>query len=121
MTAYADYTFYTGTFLGVVISQSDFPALALRASEEIDAMTFNRAQTEDNSAYCVQVSLATCALAELLVANESSGGAITSEKVGSYAVTYAGAKSERQSEKDIVKKYLWSTGLLYRGILSEDV
>lgn len=39
--AYADYKFYTESF-GNVVPETDFPRLAERASDFVDAMTFDR-------------------------------------------------------------------------------
>jgi hypothetical protein len=46
MANYADYTFYTDDYLGTAIAEADFPALALRATAVIDAITFGRAATD---------------------------------------------------------------------------
>ena len=41
--AYADYTYYTDTFLGTAVKESDFPRLALRASSYLDYYTMGKA------------------------------------------------------------------------------
>ena len=43
MTAYVDVQFYTEEYLGTIFSATEFPSFALRASAEIDYLTFNRA------------------------------------------------------------------------------
>lgn len=40
--AYADYEFYTTSYFGSVVPETDFPRLAEKASDFIDTMTFNR-------------------------------------------------------------------------------
>lgn len=40
--AYADYQFYTTTYYGDTVPESDFPKYAERASDRIDAITFDR-------------------------------------------------------------------------------
>ena len=42
MTAYADFEFYRDIFLGEKIPEDKFSHYALRASERIDELTFNR-------------------------------------------------------------------------------
>ena len=39
MMPYADYNYYTGTFLGDAIAEANFPRLALRASDFLDYYT----------------------------------------------------------------------------------
>ena len=40
--AYADYEFYTTSYFGDTVPESDFPRYAERASERIDILTFDR-------------------------------------------------------------------------------
>lgn len=40
--AYADFTFYTTSYFGNVVPESDFPRLAERAGDWIDVITFGR-------------------------------------------------------------------------------
>ena len=40
--AYADYQFYTTTYYGDTVPESDFPKYAERASDRIDSVTFDR-------------------------------------------------------------------------------
>ena len=57
MAAYADYEFYVTTYQGAAIAQADFPLLALRASEVVDQVTFDRAAavvTADTDAATVE-------------------------------------------------------------------
>lgn len=115
MAAYADYTYYTDEFLGSAIAEADFPALALRASEELDIMTFDRAADVTDLDELDRLAKATCALAENIQAHVGNGAAVTSEKVGNHAVTYEFAISERQQNINVVRRYLGTTGLLYRG------
>lgn len=121
MAAYADYTFYTTTYLGNAISQADFPRLALRASEAIDRMTFNRAADETDEDVVALIKMATCAVAEAQQSNEAEGGAdgVVSESVGSHSVTYSEASSRRQTAfqklENAARAYLESTGLMFRG------
>lgn len=40
--AYADYEFYTTSYFGSVVPETEFPRLAERASGFVDTMTFDR-------------------------------------------------------------------------------
>ena len=133
---YADYTYYSGTYMGVV-SEEDFPRLAVRASSFLDYYTRNR--VADN-AELDAVKMCCCALvdkyavieaaqalAQKNLANAAANDAeIKSETVGGYSRTLAtGGESALSalSATDGAKKllaetcmeYLAHTGLLYRG------
>lgn len=110
--AYATYEFYTISFRGNLIPQADFDRLAERASEYIDFCTFGKAKKylEDD-----KVKKCCCALAEAFQIEEKSQGK-TGETVGKWSVSYS-AKDEADKRKaDIIKRYLWLTGLLYTGM-----
>ena len=68
MAIYPDYTFYTGTYFGNAIAETDFERLAARASTIIDRLTFQRtaavieAATETD--LITAVKMAVCAVAE---------------------------------------------------------
>ena len=137
--AYADYEYYTTTYLGTAISEADFPRMALRASSFLDYYTQGRAaQNADLDA----LKMACCAVAEqyqyidiaqalaqksLTSSLESSeSGELQSQTVGSWSKTYrSGGDSAQQalssmqaakaSLASIVQQYLDGTGLLYRG------
>ncbi len=125
MAAYADYAFYTLTYLGAAIAQADFDRLALRASVVIDQVTYGRAAPviaagEDADAI-EKIKLATCAVAEELQ-SQSQGGQIQSERVGQHSVTYnvGQATSEKHRLSEAAKLYLWSTDLMYRGFNADE-
>ena len=133
---YADYDYYSGTYLGSV-SEEDFPRLAVRASSFLDYYTQNRAK---DNADMDAVKMCCCALidkyavieaAQALamknLANAAANDAeVKSETVGSYSRTLAtGGESALSAlnATDGAKKllaetcmeYLAHTGLLYRG------
>lgn len=118
--AYADYEFYTDTYLGTAIAEADFPHWALLASAEIDRQTFGRAApivTADEDADLIErIGMATCALADELVALGESGGAIQFEMVGRHSISYASPLTAGQRIGGAVRRYLENTGLLYRGL-----
>lgn len=137
--AYADYEYYTTTYLGTAIKEGDFPRLSLRASSFLDYYTQGRAaQNSDLDA----LKMACCAVAEQyqsidtaqalaqksLSASLESGesGELQSQTVGSWSKTYrSGGDSAQQalssvqtakaSLASVAQQYLAGTGLLYRG------
>ena len=128
--SYADYTFYSTTYLGTAIASADFARLALRASQVIDNSTFNRAAAivtadEDDETIAL-IQMATCAVAEEIQTQESSGSidGVTSERVGSYAVTFGANSramlSNEEKQERAARFYLAQTGLMYRGFLDEE-
>ena len=110
--AYADYEFYTTSYFGSVVPETDFPRLAERASEFVDTMTFDRLvdglPTNDRSQK--RIRKAVCSLAELMyqielaeknAINQASAnltdtnvgnistGIVTSVSSGSESISYA--------------------------------
>lgn len=135
--AYADYEYYTTTYLGTAIKEGDFPRLSLRASSFLDYYTQGRAaQNSDLDA----LKMACCAVAEQyqsidtaqalaqksLSTSLESGGELQSQTVGSWSKTYrsggdsaqqalSSAQSAQASLAAIAQQYLGTSGLLYRG------
>lgn len=79
--AYCDYDFYKNEYYGNVVAEVDFPRLAMRASDKLDALTFDRIELVDgvikvcNSiGNCMtaddklvkKIKKAVCALAEII-------------------------------------------------------
>ena len=66
--AYADYEFYTTSYFGSVVPETDFLRLAERASDFVDTMTFDRLvdglPTNEHSQK--RIKKAVCSLAELM-------------------------------------------------------
>lgn len=117
--AYADFTYYTSTYLGTTIAEADFPRLALRASAHIDRITFGRAATDTENVNAIKNAM--CAVAEELQLQDSNAGAdvIMSESQSGYSVSY-GANSNRAKTNtlkilDAAKLYLENTFLLFPG------
>lgn len=119
--AYADFNYYTDVYYGAMISEAEFERLSKQASDYIDYMTRNKA-TADYEA----VKLCCCALAEEFQSMEKYRAAqidadadVASETVGGHSVTYRSASESinaiRQNMPFIVTRYLYNTGLLYRG------
>lgn len=138
MMVYADYEYYTTTYLGKTISEADFPRLALRASSFLDYYTQGRAAQNPG---LEALKMACCALAEqqqiidqasalaaksLAASLETDGGEKKNETVGSWSVSYmsggesvlsanTAAGSIQSSLASVARQYLAGTGLLYRG------
>ena len=124
MATYADFTYYDGTYLGVAIAETDFPRLALRASEIIDRLTYQRAADDtDND---IAIKNATCAVADVFKDIEDNGGSggVASERIGDWSVAY-GANSEQTKSPmsrytTAASTYLGSTGLMFAGFLEDE-
>ena len=119
MAVYADYEFYTDTYLGTAIAETAYDALALQASAELDCLTFGRVApivTADEDADLIErIGMATCAVADAMHALESTGGAIQFEMVGRHSISYASPLSASQRLAQAAARWLGGTGLLYRG------
>ena len=133
---YADYTYYSGTYMGTV-SENDFPRLAVRASSFLDYYTMgkvtNRADLDAVKMCCCAlvdkyaiIEAAQAAATKNLAAAASGDAEVKSETVGSYSRTLATGGESALSDlnaTDGAKKllaatcneYLAHTGLLYRG------
>ena len=132
---YADFEYYRDTYHGVLVLESDFQGLAVKASAYLDYITMGKAA---KNASLDALKLACCAVVDkyseidamVLKGRESVNdvvsGAKKSESIGSYSVTYQSAEElgkyarqyadELKSElPDVVRTYLAGTNLIYRG------
>ena len=110
--AYTDYEFYTTSYFGSVVPETDFPRLAEKASDFIDTITFNRLVDglPTNERSQKRIKKAVCSLAELMYQIElaeknainqasanvtdtntggKSTGIVTSVSSGSESISYA--------------------------------
>lgn len=122
--AYADYDFYTTSYFGSVVPETDFPRLAERASDFVDTMTFDRlvdGLPTDKRAQ-KRIKKAVCSLAELMYQIElaernatnaavsgtstaigsggSTTGVVTSVSSGSESISYATPQQIGASAKE---------------------
>lgn len=135
---YADFAYYQQSYIGTEITEEGtFRHAAERASEYLDMATFGRLENGIPDEVEHKVKRCCCALAEAIAAfggnanvnstDPNDTGAVKSESVGAYSVTYT-ASSERLSAlmsgetaglqdylRQICGQYLGRTGLLYRG------
>lgn len=122
--AYADYEFYTTSYFGSVVPETDFPRLAERASDFVDTMTFDRLVDglPTNERSQKRVKKAVCSLAELMYQIEiaeknatnaavsgastaigsggSTTGIVTSVSSGSESISYATPQQIGASAKE---------------------
>jgi hypothetical protein len=122
--AYADYEFYTTSYFGSVVPEADFPRLAERASDFVDAMTFDRLVDglPTNERSQKRIKKAVCSLAELMYQIElaeknatnaamsgtstaigsggSTTGIVTSVSSGSESISYATPQQIGASAKE---------------------
>jgi hypothetical protein len=133
MTAYTDYTYYTGTYLGSIIASTDFAALALRASAYLDRLTFDRTAPVVTAATDTttidKIKMAVCAIAELLA---KDGDTITgtvidgvqSESLGESSITFNPKSSAQKTFSmkmlQVAELYLGSSSLLYKGFADDE-
>lgn len=112
---YVDYEFYRNKYGGKV-PEDNFKHLEILAASTVDYYTFNRIKEVNDN-----VKFAVCELVDYLKDLEDKGGKeIASEKVGTYSVTYAVADERsdlvKRKQRDIIRKWLGQTGLMYRGV-----
>lgn len=122
--AYADYEFYTTSYFGSVVPETDFPQLAERASDFIDITTFDRLVDglPENEHSQKRIKKAVCSLAELMYQIElaeknatnaaasgtsttigsggSTTGIVTSVSSGSESISYATPQQIGASAKE---------------------
>lgn len=121
--AYADYEFYTTSYFGSAVPETDFPRLAERASDFVDTMTFDRlvdGLPKDERSQ-KRIKKAVCSLAELMYQIElaeknainqasanvtdantggKSTGIVTSVSSGSESISYATPQQIGASAKE---------------------
>lgn len=122
--AYADYEFYTTSYFGSVVPETDFPRLAERASDFVDLMTSDRLVDglPTNERSQKRIKKAVCSLTELMYQIElaeknatnaavsgtstaigsggSTTGIVTSVSSGSESISYATPQQIGASAKE---------------------
>ncbi len=102
--AYADYSYYTGTYKGNSIPEADFDRLITRASSYLDKVA------EDLDSSSTSVMMAACAVAEAWQKNEQ-GGELASQSVGPWSRSYQTKEVKSDSDR------LFEAAQLYLGSL----
>lgn len=97
--AYTDYDFYTTSYFGSVVPETDFPRLAERASDFVDTMTFDRLVDglPSNERSQKRIKKAVCSLAELMYQIE-----LAEKNATSYASMNGTSVSTRPGEYGLV-------------------
>lgn len=124
MTAYADYNYYTVTYLAgktAAVTAAEFPYYANQATALINQYTFGNINADDVPD---EVKMCCCNLVDELhsmATSETAGKAgISSESVQGWSVslesTEARKNAVKSAQKDIIKQWLYNTGLLYSGV-----
>lgn len=131
---YADYDYYTNTYMGNAIAEEEYPRLATRAGQYLDYITMGRAE---KNAGLEAVKMCACAIAEnyktidaaenlsrkSLQSGSENAAEVQSETVGSWSRSYRSsgdsarsavqaAKESRSLLLDTARMYLGNTGLL---------
>ncbi|MBC1491398.1 hypothetical protein HB884_05885 [Listeria booriae] len=132
---YVDFNFYTNTYFGEEVENSDFARLEARARDKIDELTYYRVQRRGLSKYNdfiqLQVKKAVCAQIEYFIEmGGTSASAINSPlnfdtvSIGRTSVksnglntnSSAGGRVDKNMYSPDAIKYLEITGLLYAGV-----
>lgn len=105
---YADYTYYTSSYMGSAISIDDFPSLALKASAYLDYVTMGRAKNASSDA-ADAVKNAVCALCEIIqdsgklnIVSTDTDRPVSSETVGSWSRSY-GSKNVSPTDLQLIE------------------
>ncbi len=124
--SYIDEAFYNDTFKGEQVDTADFPSLSMRAEEIVEEMTMCRltpitflTMPEDTQN---RIKMAVCAQIEYLEANGGSdmdnGADLQSAGLGKFNYSKsagAGGSTKQSLYAPRAFRYLFPTGLLYRG------
>lgn len=121
---YADESFYTDQYLlgRKPVVSTGFLYYARQASRIMDQYTFNRLADVLEDEIPEEVKMCCCELAESVYRYEkqkSESEGKTSEKIGTYSVTFGTmqetADSAAKEQGKIIRRWLGNTGLCYRG------
>lgn len=118
---YIDYNFYKNEYCGSMeFTAENFRKCLIKAQSLIDMYTFNRCKNMQNIPS--EVKYCCCELIELTEKYQekvSMQSGISSEKIKNYSVTYESSNNLetqlKESEKQVIYKWLENTGLIYRG------
>lgn len=124
MTVYADLDFYESKYLAgrsAAVTAADFAYYAQSASKVIDTYTFGNINPDNVPE---EVRMCCCELTEMLYKTDTSQAAnkqgVASESVQGWSQSYESSQARQQaaqsSQRDIIRKWLSGTGLLYSGV-----
>ena len=130
---YADYTYYTESYFGTKIPESEWNTWAKKASIRVNYLTFGRIEKLEASDLPDAVFDAVCSTAETMYeydqrkqarAAATESGSIRSESNDGYSISFGGAeigdelKDEACCDDAVVNsvgEYLAHTGLMFKG------
>jgi hypothetical protein len=122
MSAYVTYSFYTDTYGGNAVDETEFTRLALQASSRIDQLTFDRVasivEAGTQTSLIEKIKLAVCAVVDEIQKWTSIGefGRVKSESVGQHSVTYMDDPTTfGDGTRQAAKIYLGTSGLMFPG------
>ena len=96
MVEYANRDFYENKFYGEIIPEKAFPGMILKASIFVKFLTF--ARVDDMTEIPEEVSLATCAVADVMyqdrMRKDDTGREIASENNDGYSVSFVTSQSK---------------------------
>ena len=96
-----DYEFYTDTFFGIAIAESDFPRLSARAKAWLDSTGCRLSGIPPD-----KLKLGICAIAEAWQINEQ-GGDLVSQSLGNHSKSFAQKKPKSDSQRLIEAAQLY--------------
>ena len=123
MSAFVDYAFYTGTYMGTEVDQTSFPALCARAEDVVGALTHwavtpelfqtlpSSIQTLFRKAICAQVDYFAINGTEILADSGNGGFTVGKVTVHAKSSAYAGG-SMKAAVGPMALAYLEQTGLM---------
>lgn len=126
--AYADFEFYTISYRGNVVPESEFDRIADRASDFLDIITFDRLveKLPDNERAKTKIQKAVCALCDKIyqkdLADQKAMGAVSGETIssrsaGSESISYVSpteiANVAKTLSGDDMDKTLYDTAKAY--------
>lgn len=109
---YADFEYYANSFKGRKTPQEEFDGYMKKASDYIDGITLYKAWSQKDD---TRVKDCACALCDFYFEYDNEGK-YSSASVDGVSVTYADKGKDKTDADGIVRLYLASTGLLYRGM-----
>lgn len=105
-----DYKYYTETYGGTSVLESDWKRMARQAETKLHEYTFGRLKKIAN-----RERLVICELADCMYEHGKRDG-VTSETIDGYSVSYDVGTTSNGQLYDIVKATYIHTGLLYCGV-----
>lgn len=110
------YDFYTNTYGGKNIPESDWTKLSLKAEQRLRHYTFGRLpESLEGAPWGNNAKCAVCEMAETIYADDKRAGK-TSENTDGYSVSYDLSKPLNAKLYDVAYIYLGYTGLMKLGV-----